>query len=92
MLLATANLTIPALARIVNHLAGLGIVTVPGVIGASILINLYLIPMALHDYNSRGRLHPVTLWGGACILISEPLRFAIGFSAPWQAFARAVMG
>lgn len=92
MLLATANLTIPALARIVNHLSGLGIVTVPGVIGGAVLVNLYLVPMIVHDYNARGRLHPVTLWGGACILISEPLRFAVGFSAPWQAFARAVMG
>ena len=46
----------------------------------------------VHDYNSRGRVHPVTLWGGACMLVSEPLRFAIGFSEPWQAFARVTMG
>lgn len=91
MLLATANLTIPAIARIVNQLSGLGIIAVPGVVGAAVLVNLYLIPMIVHDYNTRGRLHPVTLWGGLCMLISEPLRFAIGFSAPWQAFARAVM-
>jgi hypothetical protein len=92
MLLATANLTIPALARIVTQLSSLEVVAVPGVIGAAVLVNLYLIPMIVHDYRSRGRLHSVTLYGGACILISEPLRFAIGFSAPWQAFARAVMG
>jgi hypothetical protein len=92
MLLAAANLTIPALARIVNQLSSLDMVVVPGVIGAAVLVNLYLIPMIVHDYNSRGRLHSVTLYGGACMLISEPLRFAIGFSAPWQVFARAVMG
>jgi hypothetical protein len=32
------------------------------------------------------------LWGGGFFVVSEPLRFAIGFSEPWQAFARAVMG
>jgi hypothetical protein len=24
--------------------------------------------------------------------LSEPLRFVIGFSAPWQAFAKTLMG
>lgn len=91
MLLATAHLTLPALARIVNQVAALGFATVPGVIGAAILVGLYLIPMTIHDYRTRGRLHPVTLGGAVCILITEPLRFAIGFSEPWQAFARAVM-
>lgn len=92
MLLATANLTIPALARVVGQLSGLGLVTVPGVIGGSVLVNLYLVAMIVHDYNSLGRIHPVTFWGGLGMLVSEPLRFAIGFSAPWQAFARIVMG
>jgi hypothetical protein len=91
MLLATAHLTMPALARIVNQVTAAGFATVPGVIGASVLVAFYLIPMAIHDYRSRGRLHPVTFWGAICILITEPLRFAIGFSAPWQEFARSVM-
>ena len=90
MLLATAHLTMPALARIVNQVAAAGFATVPGVIGAAVLVGLYLIPMAIHDYRTRGRLHPVTFWGAICILI-EPLRFAIGFSTPWQDFARSVM-
>lgn len=92
MLLATAHLTMPALARIVNQVSALGFATVPGVIGGAVLIHLYLLPMIVHDYHSRGRLHPVTLWGGVSILLTEPLRFVIGFSAPWQAFARSVMG
>lgn len=82
MLLATANLTIPAIARIVNQLSGLGIVAVPGVVGAAVLVNVYLVAMIVHDYNSRGRVHPVTLWGGACMRVSEPLRFAIGWGRP----------
>jgi hypothetical protein len=89
MLLATANLIIPALARIVTQ-ATQG--AVPGVIGAVMAVNVFLIAMAIHDLYTRGRLHPVTLWGGAAVLISEPLRFAIGYSASWQELARALMG
>lgn len=92
MLLATVNLIGPALARIVNQIvAGTGLPAVPGVVGAAFLINLFPIAMALHDYRTRGRVHPVTLWGGALILVSEPIRFAVGYSEPWQAFARALM-
>jgi hypothetical protein len=91
MLLATANLIIPALARIVTQVSGeLQIVGVPGVVGAVILLNVFLVAMAIHDLSTRGKLHPVTLWGGGFVLLSEPLRFVIGFSAPWQAFAQAV--
>jgi hypothetical protein len=89
MLLATANMIIPALARIVTQTTD---GAVPGVIGAVALLNVFLIAMAAHDLSTRGRLHPVTLWGGAATVVFEGLRFAIGFSAPWQAFARMLMG
>jgi hypothetical protein len=93
MLLATASLIVPAMARMTNQAASaLGIVLVPGVVGAVILQNIFLIALVLHDFRTRGKLHPVTLWAGGILLLSEPLRFAIGFSAPWQAFARTVMG
>lgn len=89
MLLATASLIIPALARLVTQLSHR---SVPGVVGAVVLINVFLAAMVIHDLYTRGRLHPVTLWGGAVTVLSEPLRFAIGFSAPWRAFARTLMG
>jgi hypothetical protein len=93
MLLATASLIVPAMARITNQAtAAFGVVGIPGVVGAVILQNIFLIALVVHDYRTRGQLHPVTLWAGAFLLLSEPLRFAIGFSAPWQAFARTVMG
>lgn len=93
MLLATASLVVPALARIVTQaLQGAGGVAGAGVIGAVILVNGFLLAMVLHDRNTLGRVHPVTLWGGAVTVISEVLRFAIGFSEPWQAFARMLMG
>jgi hypothetical protein len=89
MLLATASLIVPALARIVTQ-ATQG--AVAGVVGAVVLVNVFLLAMAAHDLSTRGRLHTVTLWGGAVMVISEVLRFAIGYSAPWQAFARMLMG
>ena len=92
MLLATASLIAPALARMSMHLqSALGVVWMPGVVGALVLLNLFLAALVVHDFSSRGRLHPVTLWGGGLILLSEPLRFVVGFSDPWQAFARALM-
>lgn len=93
MLLATISLIVPALARIVTQTAsGMGLVGVPGVVGAMLLLNVFLLAIVVHDVHTRGRLHPVTLWGGAVLVLSEPLRFLIGFSAPWQAFARTLMG
>ena len=89
MLLATASLVIPALARITMQVTQ---GAVPGVVGAVVLVNVFLLAMVIHDLYTRGRLHSVTLWGGAVTVISEVVRFAIGFSAPWQAFARMLMG
>jgi hypothetical protein len=89
MLLATASMIIPALARITMQ-ATQG--AVAGVVGAVVLVNVFLVAMVIHDLSSRGRLHPVTLWGGAVTLLSEPLRFAIGFSEPFQAFAQMLKG
>jgi FtsH-binding integral membrane protein len=89
MLLATASMIVPALARIVTQVTHNA---VPGAIGALVLVNVFIIAMVVHDFQTRGRLHPVTLWAGAAMVLSEPLRVAIGFSAPWQAFARMLMG
>ncbi len=88
MLLATASMIIPALARIVTQVTHN---SVPGALGALVLVNVFIIAMVVHDFQTRGRLHPVTLRAGAVMVLSEPLRVAIGFSAPWQAFARMLM-
>ena len=93
MLLATMSLIVPALARIVTQLVqGAVIPGMPGVVGGLFLMDLFLAALVIHDLATRGQLHPVTLWGGGFLLLSQPLRFAIGFSAPWQAFARSLMG
>lgn len=92
MLLGTISLIGPALARLVTMaVKGLGMVGLPGVVGAVLLMNVFIAAIAIRDLKTRGHLHPVTLWGGGLFVLSEPLRFVIGFSEPWQAFARAVM-
>ena len=92
MLLGTISLIGPALARMVTMaVKGLGIVGMPGVVGAVLLMNVFIAAIAIRDFQTRGRLHPATLWGGGLFLLSEPLRFVIAFSEPWQTFARALM-
>jgi uncharacterized membrane protein YozB (DUF420 family) len=93
MLLATMSLIVPALARLFTMMVkGTSLATVPGPIGALMLIDLFIAALAAYDISRLGRLHPVTLWAGGFYLLSQPLRVAIGLSEPWQAFARSLMG
>jgi hypothetical protein len=92
MLLGTISLVGPALARMVTMaVKGLGIVGLPGVVGAAVLMNVFIAAIAIRDFKTRGRLHPATLWGGGLFVLSEPLRFWIAYSEPWQAFARSLI-
>jgi hypothetical protein len=87
MLLATISLLGPALARIFTQITGVG-----GAIGALWMMDVFLAAIVAYDLVGRGRLHPATLWAGGLLLVSEPLRVAIAHTAPWQAFARSLMG
>ena len=86
MLLATMNLLTAAVARW------------PGVItlGAPPLFfgltDLFLVALAIWDFASRGRLHPVTLWGGLLLVVSQPLRLVISGTSAWLGFARWATG
>ncbi len=85
MLLATINLVPAAIARwpainAVGPIAGFG------------LTDLFIIALAIWDFRSRGRLHPVTLWGGLIVIASQPLRFAVSGTDTWLAFARWATG
>jgi hypothetical protein len=92
MYLATAGLIGPALARIITLCSkGLGMVGVPGALGALLLVDLFVVALAVHDLRTRRRLHPATLWGGAFLILSGPARVALGYSAVWQSFAQALM-
>lgn len=85
MLLASIAILTAAVARL------------PGVIGGSPLLffgltDALLIPLAVWDYRTRGRLHPVTLWGGLALILSQPLRLALSATPQWMDFARWMTG
>jgi hypothetical protein len=85
MLLATVNLVTPAFARWPG-VSDLGPLAVFG------LTDLFIIALAIWDFRSRGRLHPVTLWGGLLIIVSQPLRLVVSSTQEWVAFARWATG
>jgi hypothetical protein len=85
MLLATINLITAAIARWPGVLA-LGPLAFFG------LTDLFIIALAIWDFRTRGRLHPVTLWGGLLIIVSQPLRLVVSGTQGWLAFARWATG
>jgi hypothetical protein len=84
MLLATLNLVTAAIARW------------PGVAGGSPLLffglsDLFLVPLVVWDWKTRGRLHPATAWGAAATVLSQPLRLVVSGTPAWLAFARLLV-
>jgi len=86
MLLATLNLMNAAVAR------WPGVSTSSSPILSIALTDLFLVPIVIWDLKSRGRLHPVTLWGGLLLVVSQPLRIMLAGTTAWLAFARWVTG
>ena len=60
---------------------------VPGFGMADVLVDLFLVPMAVWDLASRRRVHPVTLWGGLALIVSQPLRLLLSQTEAWLAVA-----
>jgi len=85
MLLATFNGVTAAIAR----WPMIGALGPPAYFG---LTDLFIVALAAWDFRTRGRLHPVTLWGGLLILISQPLRLIVSGTAAWLAFAKFATG
>jgi len=85
MLLATVNLVTAAIARWPGVLP-LGPLAFFG------LTDLFVIALAIWDFRTRGRLHPVTLWGGLLTIVSQPLRLVVSSTQGWLAFARWATG
>jgi hypothetical protein len=56
------------------------------------LTDLFIIALVIWDVRTRGRLHPVTLWGGLVIIVSQPLRLVVSGTEGWLAFARWATG
>jgi hypothetical protein len=58
----------------------------------TVFADLFLLPIVVWDLASRGRVHPVTLWGGLAVIASQPLRMMLSQTHAWQAFAGWAVG
>jgi len=86
MLLASVNLLAAGIARWPFAMMQAG---PPMYFGLS---DLFIVALGAWDLASRGRLHPVTLWGGLAIVVSQPLRLVLSGTEGWLAFARWAVG
>jgi hypothetical protein len=80
MLLAYVSIIVAAVAR----LPGVAAFGPPGFFGLSLL---FVVAGMVYDRVTRGRIHPVYLWGGAVLFLSVPLRLAIAATPAWRAVA-----
>lgn len=54
---------------------------------------LFIVALGIHDRRTLGRVHPVTLWGGIAIALSQPIAFGVvSGTGPWLAFSRWLSG
>ena len=82
ILLGTITLLTPAISRMVDKRSVLAMFLTLG----------FVVVAMIHDWLSRRRVHPVYIFGGLILLVSGPLRAAVGNSAAWQSFARLLAG
>lgn len=87
MILATVNMLEAAIIRIpVSFIAD----------GAPLmsfwLSDVFIAFLVAWDAWSLRRVHPVTLWAGSLIVVSQPLRLWISTTEPWLAFAGWAVG
>jgi uncharacterized membrane protein YozB (DUF420 family) len=54
--------------------------------------DLFLVALAIWDFRTRRRLHPVTLWAGLAMIASQPAQLALSGTEAWLAFARWATG
>jgi hypothetical protein len=77
MLLATTSLLPPGVSRWPIAVGSPGPVVM-------LALAMFIAVTPLHDLWARRRVHPVSLWGGLALLVSMPLRLAVGQSAMWH--------
>jgi hypothetical protein len=56
------------------------------------LPNLITVSGMVFDWRTRGRVHPVWIWGGLAMLASQIAVFAVMGTGWWRAFAQAMAG
>ena len=91
VVIATLELVPAAIGRLPGIFIPIGSVAL-GPVGLFGLTDMFLVAIAVYDWRSRGRIHPATIWGGAFLIVSQPLRLIIGTTATWQSFAAWLTG
>jgi len=56
------------------------------------ITNLFIVALAIWDFRTRGRLHPVTLWGGLLAIAAQPIQLVLLGTDAWLGFARWATG
>jgi hypothetical protein len=85
MLLATVELATAGVAR-------LPVVETWAPIGFFAVSDLFVLAIVVYDLATNRRVHRATIWGGLFLVLSQPLRLAVGGSAAWLAFASWLTG
>ena len=65
---------------------GRAVITLLGVFHPALLLGstaFFVLAIGIHDRRSRGRVHPVTLWGGLALMLSFPGRVALSRTDLW---------
>jgi hypothetical protein len=60
---------------------------IPPGLFAAIAVSCVVVACAIHDFVRWHRLHPVYIWAGSLFIASLPLRFVLGMTDAWVAFA-----
>jgi hypothetical protein len=92
MLLATVSLLAAAVARLSRMVPIPPAVVATGPLFYFGVADVLILALAAYDLLTRGRVHAVTLWGGAFIIVSQAARLAISGTRGWLAFATLITG
>jgi len=98
MLLATISLLPPAFARwFVYFLAPPAIPPIPPAsvivtLPPSFVADLLVIAAMTYDWRTRGKPHPIYVWGLGALLFGQLIPVPLGASNPWMSFAHALSG
>lgn len=79
IIMATIAMMAPAFSRITRLLRGEG----PPLFDSAFLAAPLIAVLALHDWRTAGRIHPVTLWAGGAYLAFVAVRLPMARSALW---------
>lgn len=85
MLLATIAILDAAIAR----MPGMFDAGPPAFFAAA---DLFIVAGVVYDYAARGRVHPIWIYGGLAIVVSQVLRLVLSSTEMWASFVRYLVG